>query len=156
MENQNQENTIKGGAYRQNPTRYNNQNRGGDEDNNQESETNFDSENNELEINPGKDREEIDLDKTGPDNSPKQMAQAQKNNQQGGDRGLEETTPTADKKLLGQTHAGKTGFATSGTSGTNSGGKQGYQSGLGSAGSQNGSTGYNAGSQGLPPEAPKK
>jgi hypothetical protein len=152
-------NNIKAGAFKPNPTRYNRNTSGidsaGDAGEGDEEGANFDQENNEPEINPGQlDREEIDLDRTGPDNSPSKQdlnARSESDNQQGGDRGLNETSgnksvkkPAPKENLLGQG-----GYGTSGTSGTNSGGKQGYQSGLGSAGSQNGSTGYNAGSQGI-------
>jgi hypothetical protein len=147
------QNNIKAGTFKPNPSR-NNRNTSGfdsarDAGEDDEEGANFDQENNEPEINPGQlDREEIDLDRTGPDNSPsKQDLNA---------RGLSETNenksvkkPQPKENLLGQTHAGRSGYGTSGTSGTNSGGNQGYQSGLGSAGSQNGSTGYNAGSQGI-------
>ena len=162
------QNNIKAGAFKPNPTRYNRDDSGmgsgGQPGEGDQEDANFDQQNNEPEINPGQlDREEIDLDRTGPDNSPskqslntKAQAAKQMDNQQGGDRGLAETSenksvkkPEEKESLLGQTHAGRSGYGTSGTSGSNSGGKQGYQSGLGSAGSQNGSTGYNAGSQGI-------
>lgn len=142
---------VKAGAFKPNPTRDNRTNLGGTQKEEFEQEggserdedLNFDTENNEPEINPGRlNNEEIDLDKSGPDVSPRQQANAQNNNQQGGDRGLDENS--SGKSLLGQG-----GYGTSGTNGTNSGGNQGYQSGLGSAGSQNGSSGYNAGSQGM-------
>ena len=153
------QNNIKAGAFKPNPTRYNrngsgfDSNRDADEDD--EEGANFDTENNEPEIDPGKlDREEIDLDRTGPDNSPSKQdlnARSQSDKQQGGDRGLSETNEnkSVKKPALKENLLGQGGYGTSGTSGTNSGGKQGYQSGLGSAGSQNGSTGYNAGSQGI-------
>lgn len=92
------QNNIKAGAFKPNPTRYNRNGSGfdsardageGDEEG-----ANFDQENNEPEINPGQlDREEVDLDRTGPDNSPSKQdlnASAQTDNQQGGDRGLSE------------------------------------------------------------------
>ncbi len=123
MENNEQE--FQKGSVKPNPTRHNrnySNNSSGKPDEVDEEETNFDSENNDLEINPGQlDGEEIDLDRTGPD-----------------------TSHGKKENLLGQG-----GYGTSGTSGTNAGGKQGYQSGFGPAGSQNGSTGYNAGSPGV-------
>lgn len=73
--------------------------------------------------------------------------QAQSSGVAGGNEAVEKKS---EGTLIGQTHAGRSGFGTSGTSGTNSGGQQGYGSGIGQAGSQNGSTGYNAGSQGMP------
>lgn len=164
---QSNQNNIKAGAFKPNPTRYNRDDAGvsagGGAGENGEEGANFDQQNNEPEINPGKlNNEEIDLDRTGPDNSPTKQslnAQAQaagkqnqqQDNQQGGDRGLAETSENKSLKKPEQKESllGQGGYGTSGTSGTNSGGKQGYQSGLGSAGSQNGSTGYNAGSQGI-------
>lgn len=141
--NETNQNTNKAGTFRPNPTRNNRTNlginSGGDTGENDEEGANFDSENNEPEINPGKlDREEIDLDRTGPDISPSKP-----------DTDTKTKRDAAKKSPHKQSLLGQGGYGTSGTSGTNSGGKQGYQSGLGSAGSQNGSTGYNAGSQGI-------
>lgn len=102
--------------------------------------TDFDSENDEAEINPEKlEREEMNPDSAGNDNSkPHQPYEFKKNN--------------SEKKSERENLLGQGGYGTSGTSGTNSGGKQGYQSGLGPAGSQNGSAGYNAGSLGYKPK----
>lgn len=61
---------IKAGSVKPNPTRYNTAGASGEDD---QEDANFDTKNNEPEINPGQiNREEIDLDRSGPDNSPKQ------------------------------------------------------------------------------------
>lgn len=175
--------TFQKGSIRPNPTRHNRTNLGGDPpggnadvDPNETGEeaTEFDSGNAETEINPGQlDREEINLDRTGVDdtevNGPhnfksqmdsdedvegsdgpsstgphKRRSQKDQGQRKGVGGGNDAKIKEAQKENL----LGQGGYGTSGTSGTNSGRNQGYQSGPGSAVSQNGSTGYSAGSPG--------
>lgn len=154
--NEANQNPNKAGTFRPNPTRYNGTNTGinphGNNGESDEEGANFDTENNPPEIDPGQlDREEIDLDRTGPDNSPSKSDPDTKTRRANaeGERGLSQAAKKQSVKKSRANLLGQGGYGTSGTSGTNSGGKQGYQSGLGTAGSQNGSTGYNAGSQGI-------